>query len=113
MEIVEFMLEKEGASITKAWNGKEVVDLFRASKEDTFDLILMDIMMPVMNGLEATQCIRFMDRKDAKEISIIAMTANAFSDDVERSYEAGLNEHLAKPLDRNKLVAAILKNTGT
>lgn len=109
MEIVEFMLEKEGASITKAWNGKEAVDLFRASKEDTFDLILMDIMMPVMNGLEATQCIRFMDRKDAKEISIIAMTANAFSDDVERSYEAGLNEHLAKPLDRNKLVAAILK----
>ena len=66
-------------------------------------------MMPVMNGLEATQCIRFMDRKDAKEISIIAMTANAFSDDVERSYEAGLNEHLAKPLDRNKLVTAILK----
>lgn len=109
MEIVEFMLEKEGASITKAWNGKEAVNLFRASKEGTFDLILMDIMMPVMNGLEATQCIRFMDRKDAKEISIIAMTANAFSDDVERSYEAGLNEHLAKPLDRNKLVAAILK----
>ena len=66
-------------------------------------------MMPVMNGLEATQCIRSMDRKDAKEISIIAMTANAFSDDVERSYEAGLNEHLAKPLDRNKLVTAILK----
>lgn len=109
MEIVEFMLENEGVSITKAWDGKEAIDLFAASKEGTFDIILMDIMMPVMNGLEATQCIRSMDREDAKEIPIIAMTANAFSDDVERSHEAGLNEHLAKPLDRNKLVSAILK----
>lgn len=109
MEIVEFMLEKEGVCITKAWNGKEAADLFAGSKEGSYDLILMDIMMPVMNGLEATQYIRSMDRKDAKTIPIIAMTANAFSDDVERSHEAGLNEHLAKPLDRNKLVSAILK----
>ena len=76
---------------------------------DYYKMVLMDIQMPIMNGYDATLTIREMKDPKKAGIPIIAMTANAFSDDVERSYEAGLNEHLAKPLDRNKLVTAILK----
>ena len=92
MEIAEFLLQNEGADVTKAWNGQEAVELFRKSGPGGFDVILMDIMMPVMNGYEATKMIRFLDREDAKEIPIIAMTANAFTEDRIRAKEAGMDE---------------------
>ena len=85
MEIAEFMLQNEGAVVTKAWNGQEAVDIFRKSRTGEFDVILMDIMMPVMNGYEAAKMIRSLDREDAKVIPIIAMTANAFTEDRLRS----------------------------
>ncbi|MBD9248045.1 MAG: response regulator [Clostridiales bacterium] len=107
MEISRFLLENEGASVTEAWNGKEAVELFARSAPGHFDVILMDVMMPEMDGLEATRRIRAMDRPDAKTVPIIAMTANAFSDDIQRSREAGVNEHLSKPLDLPLLLQAI------
>ena len=99
MEIAEFLLQNEGADVTKAWNGQEAVELFRKSGPGGFDVILMDIMMPVMNGYEATKMIRSLDREDAKEIPIIAMTANAFTEDRIRAKEAGMDEHIVKPVD--------------
>lgn len=107
MEIAEFMIRNEGAVVTKAWNGQEAVELFRKSRPGEIDVILMDIMMPVMNGYEAAKIIRSMGREDAKVIPIIAMTANAFTEDRLRAKEAGMNEHIAKPVDANKLVKAI------
>ena len=107
MEIAEFLLQNEGADVTKAWNGQEAVELFRKSGPGGFDVILMDIMMPVMNGYEATKMIRSLDREDAKEIPIIAMTANAFTEDRIRAKEAGMNEHIAKPVDTKLLVKII------
>ena len=109
MEIAEFMLLNEGAEVTKAWNGQEAVELFRKSKPGEFDVILMDIMMPVMNGYEATKMIRSLDREDAKEVPIIAMTANAFTEDRLRAKEAGMNEHIAKPVDGKLLIKVIHK----
>ena len=107
MEIAEFVLQNEGADVTKAWNGQEAVELFRNSKPGEFNVILMDIMMPVMNGYEATKMIRSLDREDAKEIPIIAMTANAFTEDRIRAKEAGMNEHVAKPVDVELLMKVI------
>ena len=107
MEIAEFMLQNEGAAVSKAWNGQEAVEIFRNSVPGEFDAILMDIMMPVMNGYEATKMIRSMDREDAKVIPIIAMTANAFTEDRLRVKEAGMNEHIAKPIDIKLLVKVI------
>ena len=109
MEIAEFVLQNEGADVTKAWNGQEAVELFRNSASGELDVILMDIMMPVMNGYEATQMIRSLDREDAKTIPIIAMTANAFTEDRIRAKEAGMNEHVAKPVDVEVLVKVIHK----
>ena len=109
MEIAEFMLQNEGAVVTKAWNGQEAVELFKKSRSGEFDVILMDIMMPVMNGYEATKMIRSLDREDAKEIPIIAMTANAFTEDRIRAKEAGMDEHVAKPVDGELLVKVIHK----
>ena len=109
MEIAEFILEDKGASIIKAWNGKEAVDIFEASEPESIDVILMDIMMPVMDGLTATQTIRKLERKDAATVPILAMTANAFADDAKRSRQAGMNEHLSKPLDIGKVIEAIEK----
>ena len=109
MEIAEFMLANANVQVVCAWNGQQAVELFEQSQQGEFDLILMDIMMPVMNGLIAAKTIRGMERKDAAEIPIIAMTANAFSDDIEQSREAGMNEHLSKPLDEQKLVEVIRK----
>ena len=107
MEIAEFVLQNEGAEVTKAWNGQEAVELFRKSEPGEFDVILMDIMMPVLNGYEATKMIRSMEREDAKMIPIIAMTANAFTEDRIRAKEAGMNEHIAKPVDAKLLVKII------
>ena len=109
MEIAEFVLQNEGAGVTKAWDGQEAVELFRNSEPGEFDVILMDIMMPVMNGYEATKMIRSLDREDAKTIPIIAMTANAFTEDRLRAKEAGMNEHIAKPVDVRLLVKVICK----
>ena len=107
MKIAEFMLQNEGADVTKAWNGQEAVELFRNSEQGEFDVILMDIMMPVMNGYEATKRIRALDREDAKKIPIIAMTANAFTEDRIRAKEAGMDEHISKPFDVKLLVKVI------
>ena len=112
MEIAEFVLQNEGAEVTKAWNGQEVVELFRKSEPGEFDVILMDIMMPVMNGYDATKKIRSLSREDAKVIPIIAMTANAFTEDRIRAKEAGMDEHVAKPVDVELLVKVIHKLVG-
>ena len=109
MEISEFVLQNEGADVTKAWNGQEAVERFRKSKVGEFDVILMDIMMPVKNGYEAAKLIRSLDREDAKTIPIIAMTANAFTEDRIRAKEAGMDEHVAKPVDAELLVKVIHK----
>ena len=109
MEIAEFVLRNEGAEVTKAWNGQETVELFRNSEPGEFDVILMDIMMPVMNGYEAAKMIRSLDREDAKAIPIIAMTANAFTEDRIRAKEAGMDEHVAKPVDAELLIKVIHK----
>ena len=107
MEIAEFVLQNEGAVVTKAWNGQEAVEIFRKSGSGEFDVILMDIMMPVLNGYEATKRIRAMEREDATVVPIIAMTANAFTEDRLRAKEAGMNEHIAKPVDAELLVKVI------
>ena len=107
MEIAEFVLQNEGAVVTKAWNGQKAVDIFRKNRPGEFDVILMDIMMPVMNGYEAAKMIRSLDREDAKVIPIIAMTANAFTEDKMRAKEAGMDEHIAKPVDGKLLVKVI------
>ena len=107
MEIAEFVLQNEGAVVTKAWNGQKAVDIFRKSRPGEFDAILMDIMMPVMNGYEAAKMIRSLDREDAKVIPIIAMTANVFTEDKMRAKEAGMDEHIAKPVDGKLLVKVI------
>ena len=109
MEIAEFVLQNEGADVTKAWNGQEVVELFRNSKPGEFNVILMDIMMPVMNGYEATKMIRSLDRDDAKKIPIIAMTANAFTEDRIRAKEAGMDEHLSKPIVIDEVIKTIFR----
>ena len=112
MEIAEFMLQNEGAEVIKAWNGQEAVEIFEKSRPGEIDVILMDIMMPVMNGYEATKRIRSLNREDAKVIPIIAMTANAFTEDRIRAKEAGMDEHIAKPVDGKLLVKVIHKLVG-
>ena len=107
MEISEFVLRNEGADVTKAWNGQEAVERFRKSRVGEFNVILMDIMMPVKNGYEAARLIRSLDREDAKTIPIIAMTANAFTEDRIRAKEAGMDEHVAKPVDAELLIKVI------
>lgn len=111
LEIAEYLLTDAGATLTTTVNGKQALDTFAASEPETFDLILMDIMMPVMNGLDAARAIRALDREDAKTIPIFAMTANAFSEDAKKSLDAGMNEHVAKPLDADKLIALIARYT--
>lgn len=111
IEIAEFILQDAGAVITKASNGQIAVDTFTNSPVGTFDIILMDIMMPVMNGIDATKNIRQLNRPDATTIPIFAMTANAFSEDIKKSIEAGMNEQLSKPLDPNKMIELISKYT--
>ena len=106
-EIAEILLEDEGAIITMVNDGQQAVELFNNNPVGTFDAILMDIMMPVMDGLTATQTIRKLERKDAATVPILAMTANAFADDAKRSRQAGMNEHLSKPLDIGKVIEAI------
>lgn len=98
--------KKYNAVITKAVNGQEAVDIFEKSELNSFDAILMDIMMPVMDVIAATKAIRAMERPDA-DIPIIAMTANAFADDVKRNKEAGMNDRISKPLDARKIISVL------
>ena len=107
MEIAEFLLTNAGAEIIKASNGKEAVEAFAKSGVGEINVILMDIMMPVMDGLEAARQIREMNRPDAKFIPIVAMSANAFQDDVERSIKAGMNKHISKPLTGESVIKEI------
>ncbi len=111
LEIAQVLLEDAGVKVTAATNGKIATELFGESEVDFFDLILMDLMMPQMDGCEATKVIRSMDRPDAATIPIIAMTASAFAEEVERCKEAGMNAHIAKPLDIDKLMLQIAKYT--
>ena len=112
MEISEFIIAEKGAVVTKAWNGKEAVETFANAPEGAFDVILMDVMMPVMDGCKAAKEIRALPRKDAKRVPIIAMTANAFTEDKIRTREAGMNEHLSKPLAPDLVVKTIAKFLG-
>lgn len=109
-EIATVQLEEYGIQITRVSNGKEAVDAFKMNPVGTFDLILMDIMMPVMNGYEATREIRMIHREDADKIPIIAMTANAFAEDVQASLEAGMNAHIIKPLVMEEVLRTIARN---
>ena len=108
-EIAQTLLEDKGAIITVVNNGQQAVDCFKENPPGTFDVILMDIMMPVMDGISATKVIRGIYREDAKKIPIIAMTANAFEEDVRKCMDAGMNGHLAKPLQIEKVIAMICK----
>ena len=108
-EIAKTLLEDEGAIITVVHNGQQAIDMFKEKPQGTFDAILMDVMMPIVDGLSATRSIRALDREDAKKIPIIAVTANAFDEDVKRCKEAGMNAHLSKPLEMNKVVETIAK----
>ena len=112
MEIAETFLTDAGAAVTKAANGQQAVYTFSKAPVGGFDIILMDVMMPVMDGYEASRKIRAMDRPDAKTVPIIAMTANAFAEDVEESRNAGMNEHISKPLDIGKVKATIARYIG-
>ena len=107
MEIATELLKEQGAQVTPASNGAEALKLFEESKQGTFDVILMDVMMPVMDGLEAAKTIRALKREDAGTIPIIALTANAFFEDVKKCRDAGMNAHLAKPIDVGKMVGTI------
>ena len=109
MEIAQFMLEEAGGVVTTAADGQLAVEAFSASEPGTFDVILMDIQMPNMDGMSATRMIRRMKRPDAKTVPIFAMTANAFAEDVQNSKAAGMNEHFAKPLDIKKVLSMIAK----
>ena len=108
-EIAETLLSDEGANLTVAEDGLQAVRMFQEKPEGYFDAILMDIMMPVMDGLTATKTIRSLKHPDAETIPIIAMTANAFQEDAEKCIAAGMNAHLAKPLDIEKVKMTIYK----
>ncbi len=111
-EIIEFMLKEAGAGVTTANDGKAAVDTFAASDPGTFDCVIMDLMMPVMSGYEATRVIRGLNRPDAKTVPIIALSANAFEEDVAMAKDAGMNEHLAKPVDIRKLFRVMSRLRG-
>ena len=112
MEIAKFLLEEEGAQIIETVNGREAVEAFEKSRPFEIDAVLMDIMMPMMNGHEATRVIRAMDRPDAKQVPIIAMTASAFAEDRIAAKKAGMNEHLAKPLNTKLVVQTVAQCVG-
>ena len=110
-EIAVMLLEDKGMHVTRAVDGCEVTEMFKSYPAGTFDVVLMDIMMPGMNGYEATRAIRHMEnRPDGKNIPIIAMTANAFAEDVQAALDAGMNAHLAKPIVIDTVTKAILEN---
>jgi signal transduction histidine kinase/CheY-like chemotaxis protein len=111
-EISTALLKDKGVTVDTAENGREGVQKFMDSAPGTYDAVLMDIRMPVMNGIEAAKQIRLSDRPDAKSVPIIAMTADTFSDDIQKCLDAGMNGHLAKPVDPGKLYAALVSAIG-
>ena len=106
-EILEMLLESKGASCTICSNGQELVDAFASVKPGEYDMILMDVQMPVMDGYEATRCIRELPRADAADVPIIAMSSNAFAEDVRASLECGMDAHLSKPIDMRRVLREI------
>ena len=106
---LEALLKREHYSVDVVNNGQDALDQFAASAPSTFDAIIMDVMMPVMDGYQATRAIRQLDRPDAGSIPILAMTANAFVEDRRRAYEAGMNEHLTKPLEPEVVLRTLAK----
>lgn len=112
MEIIEFLLTEQGAHVEKVQNGQEALDKFEGSAPGTYDVILMDLMMPVMDGISATKAIRASKHAEAETIPIIAMTANAFYEDERKCLDAGMNAHLAKPLDMKMVVSTIAECVG-
>ena len=112
LEIVTEVLRERGLLVTTAGNGQAAVGLFRDSAQGTFDVILMDVHMPVMGGLEATRIIRAMERADARTIPILALTANDFEEDIRQTREAGMNDHLTKPFDMEKIFSAFAAYAG-
>ena len=112
MEIILAVLERTQAETTKAWTAEEALELYSNSEEGYFDLILFDVQLPGMNGDEAVRILRGMERKDAKQVPIFAMTANAFAEDVENSIQSGMNEHLSKPVDTTVLYRKLQEYLG-
>ncbi len=108
MELAAEMLGLQGLEVSQAWNGREAVSLFADSKPFHFDAVLMDMQMPEMDGCEAARRIRAMDRPDAESVPIIAVTANAFAEDIAATTAAGMNMHIAKPIDFKKLFQILL-----
>jgi len=108
-EIAKTLLEKKKLIVSTAEDGRIGAEMFQESIPNYYDVILMDIRMPVMDGYEATRCIRTMNRKDAKTVPIIAMTADAFADDVQKCLNAGMNSHLAKPIEPGVLYETLYK----
>lgn len=109
MEITRFVLETAGAEVLTATDGKKTLDLFEKSEIGSVDVILMDVMMPTMDGLQAAKEIRALPRADAQSVVIIAVTANAFSDDIRQAIAVGVSEHIGKPVDSDRLVEMLLK----
>ena len=106
-EIAVLILEESGFEVETAENGKQALDKVAESQPGHFKVVLMDIQMPVMNGYEATKAIRALDNKALAEIPVIAMTANAFAEDVKAAHEAGMNAHIAKPIDIGAMMATL------
>ena len=106
-EILIELMEMEGMTADHGENGRIVVDMFEKSPVGYYDAVLMDMRMPVMDGLEATRVLRALDRPDAKTVPIIALTANAFDEDVQRSLQAGMTAHLSKPVEPDRLYATL------
>ena len=107
LEIAEFLLKDNGADVTTAMDGVQAVKTFESSDEGWFDVILMDIMMPYMDGFEATRKIRAMNRTDAAKVPILDMTASVLSDDIKKAKKAGINEHISKPIDIQRLLSVL------
>ncbi len=109
MEIITYVLKEQGIIVDAVSDGVQAVERFKNSEPGYYEFILMDVMMPIMNGLDATRAIRALNKEDAKKVPIIAMTANVFEQDIKECLEAGMNEHVAKPLDMNQLIMKLLK----
>jgi CheY-like chemotaxis protein len=108
--IVAGLLESTGISIDEAADGVEAIEKFKASTEGYYDIIFMDVQMPQMDGYEASEAIRAMrDRKDAEKVVIIALTANAFKEDIDKAKGSGMNMHVAKPVDADRLVEVLFE----
>ena len=111
MEVADFALRHAGANVLKAYNGREAVEMFRTSDPGSIDVILMDLVMPEMDGFEAARNIRALDRSDAAAVPIIALTANVFREDLEKALAAGMNARVTKPVDISVIAEVVAKYT--